>query len=275
MLQNSPEFENMYVAETQRSNRQTMTMENPVRAMALYDWIEDFDLSKYPEFLAELVEDSGIKPTKAEFDVPNDKRRRRTIYKNTRLIEVISQFTSYSSFELCRPIEGNHLNLESDMQYAVRLGRKSYTLTLPPEKMPLTKLLNHVRVFCRHMTPRYGFSHVMDDPAATFFLSGVAATSLSYDNRKRADDLGQSLRSNGAREHLSGKLHDIYEFNVLSPTHLQRDTFGQTLTSWIMIGGRGELVEVNSKVFVWLVPEDVRNFIRPEFLKAGLLIASV
>lgn len=243
--------------------------------MALYDWIEDFDLPNHPGFLVELVEDSGIRPTKASFDVPNDKHRHRTLYKNSRLFDVVAPFTRYSALELCKPIDGNYLNLESDMMYAVRLGRKSYTLTLPPEQLPLTKLLNHVRLFCRHMNPRYGFSHVMDDPAATFFLSGIATTSLGYDDSKRADDLNRSLTSNGAGEHLSGKLHDVYEFNVLSPAHLQRDTFGQTLASWIGAGNRGELVEINPRVSVWLVPDARRSLIRSMFFEGGLLIATV
>jgi len=252
-----------------------MTTENLMRAMALYDWIEDFDLPSHPEFVVELIQNSGIKPTKAEFHT-HGKRNRRTIHKNSRLIDIIAQFKSYSDFEFCRPIGGNYLNLEFDIQYTAQSDEKLYIFSLPPRQLPLIKLLDHVRLFCRHMTPRYGFSHVMDGPAATFFFSGIAALSLSYDNQTRADDLGQTIRSDGAREHLSGKLHDVYELNVLSPAHLQRSTFGQTLASWIAGGKkRGQLVEINGAVSVWLVPDDVRPGIRSKFFKEGLLIATV
>ncbi len=246
-----------------------------MRAMALYDWVEDFDMPKNPEFLLELARDLEMQPSIVGFGLKDDISRRRTVTRQSKLLSVLSTYTEYEDIQLCQPRGSNLQDVESDLSYATYFGKKQYFVALPPERLHLSKLVNHIRLFCRHMTPRYGFSHVMEGSGSTYFLGGIGTTSMSYDDRTRAGDLGHSLSQNFAREHLQGKLHDIYELNVLSPAHMQRDTFGQSLVSWISSGDRGELVEIIGAVSVWLVPESIRPRLRKSFFDAGLLIATV
>jgi hypothetical protein len=243
--------------------------------MALFDWTEDFPLSAHPEFIAELVNDLGMIPTKVEFDRPGGKANRRTIRKPEKLIETIAPFADSQSFELCDPIGGNYLNLRCDMQYSVRRTQRSYSVALPPEQLPLPKLIAHVGLYCRHLVPRYGFSLVWPGAVASFFMAGMADLSLSYEDRRRADDWGRSFGASPIGAHLTGKLHDVYELNVLSPPHLERIVEGRPFASWIKTGNRGELIEVHPRVSVWLVPPEKRPKIRSILFNEGHLIATV
>jgi len=249
-------------------------MSFPFRALGLYDWREDFVLAKHPEFLVELVENSEIAPTIGEFEVEGS-RHRKKILKTVPLVDFVSKFPSYSRFELCRPLNGNFLDLESDLQYSAARTR-DYIIGRRASEMTPHNLVRHISLFSKQMSPRYGFSHVMKGSAdATAFLVGVGSTTMSYDDRRRAGDLGHMLSPNFSQEHLSGKLHDVYELNVLSPAHLERTTFGQTLASWIREKDRGELIEVSSEVAIWLVPDTIRSLIRSMFFHAGMLVVTV
>jgi hypothetical protein len=75
----------------------------------------------------------------------------------------------------------------------------------------------------------------------TFFIStfemGIGSTSMPSKVNKRADALGQMLMPHGKQELLTGSLHDIYELNVLSPAHLQKEALSsQSLAQWINSG---------------------------------------
>jgi hypothetical protein len=249
--------------------------ERAARGLVLYDWRENFDLSKHPNLVIKLVDDLGLKPKKAWFGFVDKKSRNRIIYKKTKLFDIISEFKDYDGLELCTPINGNYLNVEFSLTYTNTAISKRYHVVMDPEFWPLDKVVRHIEAVAQNMSPVYGFSHVMTNSDVGWFLSGTSTTSMSAEDFKRAHALAGSLGPHGSHDHIKGKLHDIYELNVLSPAHLQHQTFGQTLASWIGAGRRGELVEINSRVFVWLVPEDVRNFVRPEFLRAGLLVSPV
>jgi hypothetical protein len=74
---------------------------------------------------------------------------------------------------------------------------------------------------------------------------------------------------------LSGKLHDVYGLNVLSPRHLELQVEGQSLSEWIKSGERGELAVIKDDVFAWVVPDSVRPRVRRTLLGEGALIAIV
>ncbi len=246
-------------------------MDPSLRAMALYNWPEDFDFSGHREFLIELLVDTKIDPIKLEFEIENDKRKMCTVRKNKRPELIIREAPPFTGFEFCRPIEGNFLNLETDMTLSVTNFLKLFQLAHSPEVLSPSSALGHIEMLCRSITPQYGISHVKSpSSAATFFLGGAGTNTMSPDDNRRAGELGQYLIGNNINKPFD-RLIDIFELNVLNPGHLTRQVFGQTLASWIRSKKRGELVEINSKVAVWLIPDDVRPLIRGLFFNAGLL----
>jgi hypothetical protein len=246
-------------------------MPHRIRFLALYGWPEDFPLAEHPDFLVRLVEDAQIRPTKVTIAVPGEKReRRRTLYKNSKLLDVVSPFVGYDWIALDDPIDGNFLNVRSHLAFVAT--RRKYLIAKHHSEFAVEEAASHVRMVCERMTPRYGFLHSEIGAAALSFSSGIASTSLNYETRAKVDALGHSLRR--TKEHLSGKLHDVYALNVLSPLHLQRIVQGRPLGAWINSGGRGELRDAAPEVFLWIVPADVRPAVRATLLKEGALLVA-
>lgn len=243
-----------------------------LRFLALYGWHEDFDLAKHPDVLVRFVEDARIKPNKLTVYVPKEnKERRRTLYKKSRLIDVVAPFTSYDWIALDEPIDRDFRNVRSHLNFDQ--DSRHYLLAKTLSEWALADVVRHFRLLCEFVTPRYGFSHVERGLAAISFPFGISTTSLSREAARRAHDLGHSLRRTS--EHLKGRLHDVYGLNVLSQLHLDRMVRGQMLRDWIGDGERGELLSIKEGVFVWTVPDEVRADVRATLFQEGALIATV
>jgi hypothetical protein len=250
-------------------------MERPLRAMALYNWPEDFSFSDDREFLLELVEDACIEPTKLEIETSKDKRKRISIRQKGKLRELLMDLPPFTDFEFCRPVGGNYLDLETDISCSLADYGRKYGLAGSPERLSVDDLLRHVALVCKRITPQYGVSHVMAPlSSAIFFLGGAGTTSMTEEESRRASEIGYYQRHN-LRNPSFDRFIDIFELNVLNSSHLRREVFGQSLASWISNSKRGKLVEINSKVAVWLVPDEIRSLVRSIFFHAGLLEVKV
>ncbi len=119
----------------------------PTRALALYNWTEEFSFSDHRDVLTELVEDSWIIPTKLEFEIGKDKRKRATVTKNHGFRERLEQAPPFNGFDFCRPIGGNYLNTKSEITCSIATYRKRYTLSIFAERLPVSDLLRHVALF--------------------------------------------------------------------------------------------------------------------------------
>jgi hypothetical protein len=248
------------------------------RGLAIYDWPESIDFGQNSDFLLQLVDDLEIKPTKVWFGLENSKGCTRTVFKKTTLAKVLSEFPAYQNLELCTPIGGDYTNVEHSLSYsrdAGELSDRDYSVKKYAETWSVDDALSHLKLLTKHFTPGYGFSIVMPSVEIGWFQGGVGTMSMTKEERQRADALRCTVGQRGPFHSEFGKLHDVYELNVLSPTHVKRDTFGQTLASWIGAGKRGELLEIKRDVFVWLVPDNIRTSIRASFLKADLLTSPV
>ena len=147
-----------------------------------------------------------------------------------------------------------------------------YTVAKFSTEFSISNALRHVALFCHNLTPQYGISHVMSpSSSAYFFLGGASTVGMNAEDSHRANYIGWYLRDYNIGNASYDKLIDIFELNVLNAKHLERQVFGQSLASWIRNGNGGELVEINSKVAVWLVPDEIRPAIRRMFFDAGLI----
>lgn len=251
-------------------------MENPLRAMALYNWPEDFSFSDHREFLVELINDAKVDPTKLIFNPGEKNKRTKSSTKAKTFRELLASADRFAGFEFCRPIDGNYLNLETDMTCLIANYVKQYGIANSPARLSVDDLLRHVTLVCKRITPQYGISHVMAPPSsAIFFLAGSGTSSMGQKNSKRSEAVGHYTTGRQIGNFSFNRLIDVFEFNVLNPAHLEREVFGQSLASWIRNNKRGKLVEINSKVAVWLVPDDIRSLVRGIFFNAGLLEVEV
>ena len=246
-------------------------MSKLLRFLVVYGWAEDFELAKHPDVLARLVEDARISPTKLGVAaVADEKSRRRTLSRKSRLVDVIAPFTSYERVSLDEPVARDLTDLRSHL--SVDLSRRRYVLTKCQSEFTLGDAVGHLRLLCSYITPRYGFLHSEHGLVALTFPHGITTTGLSRAVFGRISDLGQSIGY--TREHLNGKLHDVYLLNVLSPLHLGRLVSGKPLGDWISVGDRGELLEIQADVTAWIVPDKIRPGVRAMLLEEGALITS-
>ena len=242
--------------------------------MAIYNWPEDFDFSEHRGFLLELAEDALISPTKLELKIANDKRKRMSVTKNHSIEERLGQAPEFSNFTLCRPIDGNYLTTETEMTCSIAKYGRIYTASGFSTKFSVAAALRHVALICSRLTPQYGISHVMaPSSSAYFFLGGSGTTGMNVESYHRASIIGWYKRGYNVGNSTYGKLIDIFELNVLNTNHLERQVFGQSLASWIRSGkdgSHGELIEINSKVAVWHVPDSIRSRISLMFFHSKL-----
>jgi hypothetical protein len=93
---------------------------------------------------------------------------------------------------------------------------------------------------------------------------------MNREESRRASALGRSLVNH--RQHLAGRILDVFELNVLSPPHMQARVGAVALGDWIKFGGRGNLIVINKEVFVWTVADAIRQPIRARLWREGLFI---
>jgi hypothetical protein len=245
-------------------------MSHLLRFLSVYDWLNPFQFSSHPDFVVKLVEHAAIAPPRLTVSIPGRRTpRRRTLSAKNPLIRVLSEFSEYEWLALDDPIDRDFSNVRSQ----VAITETDYTITVFRSKFPTDLVIKHLQLVSTHITPAYGFSHSVFGPAALSFPHGIGASTMDNDTWRRVNDLGHSLRV--TKEHLKGKLHDVYGVNVLSPLHLERQVEGQSLGDWIGAGSRGELLTIKDEVFAWIVSDSVRPAVRDTLFREGALIASV
>jgi hypothetical protein len=242
------------------------------RFLALYGWSEVLGLAWHPSILAELSNNLCVVSNKITYFIPSERKaRHKTILKSGNLIGVISKISQFDRISLDQ-IPGNNL-LDVNGQVNIDDKRKRYVAAKEFEEFGVEHCIGHARPICQFITPLYEFSHVGLGVGALFFPHGQASTDYEQDVRTRIHDLGDSLRR--TNEHLQGKIHDVYELNVLSSLHLDREIQGIPLKRWIEQEGWGKLSPIKENVFIWTVPDNIRGTIRELLLKQNALIVSV
>ena len=119
-----------------------------LRFLVVYGWTEGFDLAKHPDVLVRLVADARIKPTKLGVAVIEDqKSRRRTLYKKSRLADVIAPFASYQRVSLDEPIGRDLTYLRSHLSFNAR--RRTYVLAKVRSEFTLPDALDHCGCYAR------------------------------------------------------------------------------------------------------------------------------
>lgn len=126
---------------------------------------------------------------------------------------------------------------------------------------------------------KYGYYFVRDDAFlprgyALGMIGGLAAVRI--EQRQELEELarwGELIRG-GYWNIAHPPLRDIYEVNLLSTQHLEREVGAATLFAWIQADPeRGVLVEVTPGRFLWKLNSRQVERVRPELLLAGVLFS--
>lgn len=247
----------------------------PARSLVFYDWSEAMDFNKHISYLLDLENEIGVLPCKIVLiDNLNGRKKTVTAKITEKLSAEIEKFGKFDSFQFTRPIEKNYNNPRLAMTMSTAPYIRYHVQKDEPE-FNLIDVVQHVRTFCKEFTPEYGFATIMPSFESIWFCAAISTTSMDGIMTKRANAIGELQLPHDALRPIQGRFHDIYELNVLSPKHLDREVFGQSLTKWVSHGHRGELVPIKKGVTLWLVPDDIRPRIRELFFKAGLLLVPV
>ncbi len=222
-----------------------------------------------------LVDQSGVRPTKAGFFF-NEKKgktrkeRRRTFRSREALVRTLSELSGYDGFELCDPIDGNFTNVSSDMSFDQNGLKRKYAVSRDVSEFSIEKAISHVRLFCMKLTPRYGFSIVGPNFDISCLAAGITTTGMERETSFRTSALGASLLF--GKQHLKGRVADVFGLNILSEVHLAQDIDGQSLADWIVSGRHGTLTIITDRVAVWTVPKEIRQSVRARLWRSGMFI---
>lgn len=277
-------------------NREVTTDQEPYRRLILHEWPENFSMPQNPAFLEQLVDNLEFKPRYSKFTVSTDYRgnsqtKRVTLYKNTKIMDVLSRFTEYETVYLHKSTNTFGWFTETELGYQsyshvigrtrpITMARREYAVGGKLGVLSIEKLLGHLKLLCTRISPAFGYSILRDESSdALFFQGGCGVAGWNESTQSRATELGDQENQ---RAHNNGKLHDLYELNVISNLHLEnhinKASFLKTKTTlrtWISQGNRGSLIKLNENVFAWVVPKSVRQRVREVLFNSGILTTKI
>ncbi len=249
-------------------------MVNDLRFLVLYGSQADPVLAEHSVVVPELVHHFGANPSRAAFfyraEGKYGKWKRRRISRSANLTDIIEQAACSDSIALDEPVSGNFLNVKSHIAFS--FYDNVYLAAREKSVINDNLIIGHIKLCCKYLTPKYGFSTVASSPIALSFPYGISSTSMDIATTRRVGDLGQSLSV--THEHLNGKIFDVYSINILSELHVSQAIGSATLSDWILSENCGKLSSIKKGVFVWYVPENVREKARDVLFREGMFISS-
>ncbi len=270
--------------------------QEPYRRLILHEWPENFSMPRNPGFLEQLLDNLDFSPRYSEFTVSTDfkgnsERKRATFYRNTKVMDILSRFPEYENVHLHKSTNTFGWFTDAELGYKsychvlgrtqpIEISRREYAVGGKLGVLSIGRLLDHLKLLCIRISPAFGYSILRDKSSdALFFQGGTAEISWDRSTQLRADELGDS---ENRHLHLTGKLHDVYELNVISNLHLEnfisKSSFLKTQTTlgdWILQGNRGSLIKLNENVFAWVVPKSVRQSVREVLFNSGMLTTKI
>ncbi|TCV74480.1 hypothetical protein EDE05_103235 [Neorhizobium sp. R1-B] len=85
-------------------------------------------------------------------------------------------------------------------------------------------------------------------------------------------EFGRVFRRLPGQRQLETKLRDVFEINLLSAGHLSQKVGNGTLAEWIERDKIGDLVRLSDVTWLWSVPPERIEAVRPVILGAGLMV---
>lgn len=238
--------------------------------LALYDWGGAFDVGGYPARVPELTQGLGVEPNKVTVStLPNGKEYKGTVSKNVGILDIIGRHKGIEWISLDQ-IEGGNF-LDPKFHLLIHEGnRRQYVVGCNTAGR---WMLTHLERIGKYVAPAYGFAVRGSAPTVLFYVSGIGASSMSFEERRRADILMKEIILR--KRHLEGFFHDLYEFNVITSMHTEKLVDGTSLSYWLRTGNWGEVISIGEDAYVWIVPMAIRRDIRQKLIDSRLILVAL
>lgn len=248
--------------------------------VALYDWKESADLSGWYAYCQQLFRRSGLPLELAAVDGSGFSGKPVTfkrVQKRLEDPEVLSrcptvglfsmEFRKYHSLMFGWRV---HMSMEGLLTPVLFFGFDE-TLGICGQD-----LIRGIFKEClKWSLPAYGIAYTRQfEKSPDGYAVGMIA-GLGYEERAERDSITAWLNDLTDKQYLKGMLRDVYSWNFLSDTHLNRSCGpDHTLRSWIEASkGRGVIEPLGRERYCWTVPDYCIGPIRAELHKHGMLIA--
>ena len=242
------------------------------RTLALYGWSEDFVPERDNSLLVSLIDVAKIEPNKITFFLPGaNTTRQRTVSKKKTVERIINDFGPFRLIVAERILNNDFRESQNSLDFD--LDRRELFINNDVDQFGEKETVLALMAILEVFTPRYGFADVFDRVAASSLPSGIGSSEMSRLDNLRAADLFHSRHR--TREHVNGKMHDVYALNILSDAHMNWPVGDKSLREWINAGNRGELFDTKPGLTLWAVEDEIKATVRHELFKKGCLIASV
>lgn len=248
-----------------------------VRGISIHAWPERIDLTKCKKRIAASLDVLELWPAKAAIAKEPFKRTQSKKWMIADEVD-LSEFESIEAIYVGTSKRLNKANLNNRLAlFAVSFAiNGEIYLHHDPHILTLEAGLSGIAPWLEVVTPRYGFSALLESSRSICFHGGTPNPSDDENYLKRIRTYEQARYCGPDEDGFLGKrLLDVFEMNILSPQHLSSRVFGTSFGDWITRGGRGELRELKKDVHAWIVPDDIRPDIRQSLLKAKHLVMPV
>lgn len=243
------------------------------------------DLAAFYDEATAWFKDLTILPAKIGVDGPSFREEmvRHTSGIRERLMRELSHVRSVSLFSIFPETKDWIVSPES----ATAESKSGTILFCWDEALQSinSELIRNLVLTCEKVGPvTYGYTYRSPYPAPEMYGYGIVSRRATYGKDGRPSKnyvqshneiIGRWFHElGGSRRHLSGLQRDVYPFNVISVSHLGQMIEGQFLRQWIEQNPiqRGTLTVVNERIWLWNVPDEIRQHVRLRLIAANLLV---
>jgi hypothetical protein len=246
----------------------------PVRSASMQLWPEEVDIRLLTAPIISAITLLKLWPARIEVRHAHSKRLQVRKWKSEREA-TLDEFGEIEHLSAMTSLPHTQTNTDAVLR-TLSIGNDLLYFESSPELLTVELAIEILSGFIPFMTPRFGFGEVTKRVWSFQYHWGIQGSGMDKNRTARAQKLDQLRFTMPGEEPILGRhLFDIHELNFLTQHHLDLAVFGTTLEKWISAGSHGTLKKMKPGVFVWLIPDTMRNNIRSQFLNAGYLLAPV
>lgn len=255
---------------------------NMVSSLVIYEWSVDLGLIAIKDMFEQVAELVGRPPDIATL-LDEKNAGRDYLYRNFIKRDMIHKKDWVSLGYLWK-------RNETLSDFAIELGwdrkppkRLEFYLDAAAVEDAASLMRLVAKLIMEDTRPIYGIGYGMPyywGPRA-FALGSVADRYATVEKtfygapewvNERSRAFRKSFMADEGERNLDLSIRDVYELNLLSEGHLNRQIEGLSLREWIEKTGQGELHQVNTVTWRWHVPYDRIEEVRRPLIAAGITI---
>lgn len=220
----------------------------------------------------EAVIRAGISPNVISIIVEGGSKRPRTSRRisHEKLTQMFNDLgEAVSGLALENIFDNNFLQVSG--QFAVSFVTGDVCISLPTFAFERSLFLDALIKLCKDYEVSYGFAVVAENALkALQWTSGLLTFDMSKEEWARVSAFGHSRHTD--RAYLKDMLHDVYNLNFLSNSHMSRMVDGLPLQEWIERNEAGKIASLARDISIWELSEEQRIVARSALLLNGALL---